>query len=90
MLVNKDLKDKLTGEREKAAKEEHADILKVRGNYDKRQRPPRKPLPSQQLVLIDWRIKEFRRTFGSSTFFKGKDVETKLIDIQDSIQTTST
>ncbi len=86
MLVNKELKDKLVGDREKAAKDEHADILKVRGNYDKRQRPPRKPLPSQQLVLIDWRIKEFRRTFGSSTFFKGKDVDTKLIDIQDSIQ----
>ncbi|CAG0961801.1 hypothetical protein PLCT2_00802 [Planctomycetaceae bacterium] len=86
MLVNKDLKDKLVGEREKAAKSEHADILKVRGNYDKRQRPPRKPLPSQQLVLIDWRIKEFRRTFGGSTFFKGKDVDSKLTEIQDSIQ----
>lgn len=86
MLVNKDLKDKLVGEREKAAKSEHADILKVRGSYDKRQRPPRKPLPTQQLVLIDWRIKEFRRTFGGSTFFKGKDVDSKLTEIQDSIQ----
>ena len=86
MLVNKDLKDKLVGEREKAAKDEHADILKVRGNFDKRQRPPRKPAPTQQLVLIDWRIKEFRRTFGGSTFFKGKDVDSKLTAIQDSIQ----
>jgi tetratricopeptide (TPR) repeat protein len=85
MFVNKDLKDKLVSDREKAAKDEYTDILKVRGNYDKRQRPPRKPLPTQQLVLIDWRIREFRRTFGSSTFFKGKDVDTKLIDIQDSI-----
>lgn len=85
ILVHKDLKDKLLGEREKAAKEEYADIVKVRGNYDKRQRPPRKPAPQQQLILIDWRVKEFKRIYGGSEFFKGKDVEKTLTSIQDSI-----
>lgn len=86
VLVNKDLKDKLTGEREKAAKEEYADIIKVRGNYDSKQKPPRKPQPTQQLVFIDWRIKEFKRIYGSSDVYKGKDVEKTLTAISDSIR----
>ncbi|HRJ77418.1 MAG TPA: hypothetical protein PLF37_02805 [Planctomycetota bacterium] len=86
VLVTPEVRDTLLAEREKAAKAEFSSIVAARGNYDKRQRPPRKPAPTEQLILIEWRIKEFRRVYASSNFIKDKKIEDQLLALQDSIK----
>ncbi len=86
LLVTPEARDALLLEREKAAKNEFEAIIKARGNYDKKAKAPRKPQPTQHLMMLDYRIREFRRTYKASTFIKGKDVESKLVAIEDSIK----
>jgi tetratricopeptide (TPR) repeat protein len=83
ILVSPEDFEKRLKARETSAKKEFDELIKARGDY--KGRPPRARPPTKQLVLLEWEITQYKRTYASSDFLKDTKNTDKLQEIQDSI-----
>ncbi|MCA8910403.1 MAG: hypothetical protein KDB82_01765 [Planctomycetes bacterium] len=84
ILLTPDEYDKKLKDREKNAEQRYKELYAARGDY--KGRPPRRRLPTMQLVLIEWEIKQYKIKYASSDFLKDTKHTDTLQEILDSIK----